>query len=324
MPIDVADLEKHMSKDSRCAVLLGNLNRCISEGLVRTEAHADFFLHLGKECESWLGKHGADLPVLILRGLAVRALECVHAPIDTENLFAAFQTTYTGIYGHRPYFGRVVTQISLRANYTAAPQETDSFGNPVSIDPSDGLLSDLEFGQPLRTPDPCSFDLLPTFRLCGKDRLAFIADLSRWDSVTEDVGYGPADRAAAYLGLPYADGEPLVMLRVSRDAITDWSAIRRPTLFDAVDHWWWICWPGDPFDRGHTLDLAGLLDSPARLMKGGVEWVIDDQMIDSTDGKVVAVDLGATQRTTIAGDHAEGWTAYHRLFVDATRGPPPS
>ena len=146
------------------------------------------------------------------------------------------------------------------------------------------------------------------------DGIAFVTDLNGWDQCKKPAATEWADHATEFLGLAYGDGEPLAMLRISGAAIDDWSALRRPTMFDALDHWWWICWKDDSHDSGHTLDLAALDSQPAILQKGGMEWVIDDQIIDSTNDKIVAVELGATRRSTNAGDHSKKWHAFCELL----------
>lgn len=300
-------LETSLLTDTRGAILLENFQRCVNSGVVRSTATQDFQNALDGRASAYQSANGLAPDALKLRDMVVDTLEGLTAPVDISALQQSFRNS-----SRKSGFDacRVLTKLTLRDRYLEDEIEEDSFGLPVSFDPLDDLMTDSEFDQGSRASSPPAMRLLPKFSLCRSNGIAFITDLPGWESLRTNTGTNPADRAAEYLGLPYNEGEALVMLRIRAEAINNWSAVRRPTIFDALDHGWWICWPGDPLDCGHTLDLAGLAEGAPTLRMGGLEWVINDQVVDSSAGKVVAIELGTTKKNT----HPEGPSALWKDF----------
>lgn len=309
--IDCIDqLERQLTVDSRTAVLLRNLHRSIESGHLTPKVGASFCEALDRRRTAHLTKLGSEPSSHDLRQLAISAFEEIYDAKDLEPLHTSFQATH----GTSLDFGRIVTQMTLRERYVDEPTEVDSFGMPVSMDPHDDLMTDSEFERSSIGVSSSPFRLRQSFSLCPEKGVAFITDLSGLDSCTEADKEAKADRAAEFLGLAYDDGESLALLRISSTSINDWTMIRRPTLFDALDHWWWMCWPDDPQAHGHTLDLAGLAGQPPELRKGGCEWVINDQSVEADNNKVVAVLLGRTLRSTKAEVRSDLWHTFCNLL----------
>ncbi len=305
------EIDRSLREDSRGAVLVENLMRCIDSGVTQSWVRAAFPEDLNERVVKFSSANSRSPNVIELRELVIDVLESLKAPVDLNSLRLSFREARRSGFD----VGRVVTELTLRERYMEDVADVDSFGSPISIDPLDDLVTDPEFDQGIRASLPPPKRLRARFSLCGQNRVAFITDLHGWECCDNDTEGGAADRAAEYLGLAYDDGEPLVMLHVRHTAISDWSVVRRPTIFDALDHWWWICWKDDALDCGHTLNLAGLGGRTPALSKGGLEWVINDQVVDSSDGKVVATSLGTTERSTRAGDDSAAWNTFCNLIL---------
>lgn len=305
------EIDRSLREDSRGAVLLENLRRCVDSGAAQSWVRTAFPNALN-DCVARFSSTNSRSPnVIELREMVIEALESLTSPVDIDLLRLSFSEVRKGGFD----VGRVLTAMTLRDRYVEDLADVDSFGSPISIDPLDDLVTDPEFDQGTQASSPPPMRLRARFSLCGPNRVAFITDLHGWERCDNGTDGGAADRAAEYLGLAYDDGEPLVMLHVRDTAISDWSVVRRPTVFDALDHWWWICWKDDALDCGHTLNLAGLDGRTPALSKGGLEWVINDQVVDSSDSKVVATHLGTTERSTRAGDHSAAWKTFCDLLI---------
>lgn len=304
------ELERRLRGDSRASVLFENLQRSIRSGHLPSKVGDAFRSGFNQKFSNHLTRASAEPSPRDLRQLVINALEEICDADDLEPLHKSFQA----VHGTSLDFGRILTQMTLRERCIEDPRETDSFGFPVSMDPLDDMMTDSEFDRGASVSTPPSVILRQDFGLCRPNGVAFVTDLRSWDECVDAVKIDKADRTAEFLGLAYDDGEPLALLRITAASINDWTMIRRPTLFDALDHWWWICWPDDPCENGHTLDLAGLVCRPAELKKGGREWVINDQSVNAANDKVVAVLLGRTLRSTKAEIRTDLWRSFCDLL----------
>lgn len=299
--------EARLLENAKGAILLENFRRCVNSGVVQPAAIQSFKSAFETEALHLQSVNVAIPNPADLCDIAIKLLEAIPAPVDENMLRNSF-----GASQWKKGFDacRVITNQTLRDRYLAEEEETDSYGSRTSFDPTVDPITDAEFDQCSPASIPTKMRLHPQIRLCKPNGTAFITDASGWDSSSANGGE-LADRAAEYLGLPYDQGEALAMLRIRSDAICNWTVVRRPTIFDALDHGWWICWDDDPADCGHTLDLVGLADGTPALRKGGFEWMIDDQFVIASDDKVQVIELGATRNNTHAGQHSALWKTFH-------------
>jgi len=165
--------------------------------------------------------------------------------------------------------------------------------------------------------------LRPRITLAPADGLAFVTDFEGWQARSEmaaaaaigaDGGTSAmADTAMLWLGLNYSTGTRLVAMVVQEGLDLTAAGCRRPTLLDAGTHPWWLCWPDDPPDLGHTVDLAHIASTPAR--RGAREWVMNPVQISTDFGAVQAQHLGHTTIDTLGSNEV-----MRRQFDAAAQG----
>ena len=270
-------------------LFLARLNVCVSEGL---------FLRPGapRRLLSDVGARAApDASARDLLDMAKQRLTQIVAHDFAKRLRLEFDESK-----HGPFKAlRVVTEETFLAWYALARSTT---GEALKREP-DHLASPAAMG-PIGPDTRDDTQLLGTIRLCEPHGKAYVTEHAEWREFV-DGQPNRADASFDWIGFPAAAPTNVVALVIRDDVELGWATCHRPTLLDAFDHTWWWCWPNDPKHHGHAVQISSL--ARRTMDRGAREWVVDPVDIDTTDGRVHAVELGPITKGTSRHLQPKAW-----------------